>query len=140
MSDEYAYFVPFFNGVKYGNKVVKVHIHDFDVANVSVIDLSKISQEVAGFFGGFSYRTAAGLNYGFLVPHRNVQGPVDGMNTEFTADGFTGEQVNLGRSAYGGDHLAAGYHGNVVRIDLDKFNVSGVTVLDLTKYEFLSPP
>ena len=68
-----------------------------------MIDLGPLDQELAGFFGGFSYKAMAGVNYGFLVPHRNVHAPVDGVNTFYTVDGYTNEVVNQGRSSMGGE-------------------------------------
>lgn len=102
---------------------------------ISTISTISIAQELAGYFGGFSYRSLAGVNYGYLAPHRNVQGPVDGVNPFFTVDGYTDEVVNKGRSSMGGDHLETNYHGKLVRFNCDNFNASEVTVLDLTEYD-----
>lgn len=147
---DHAYFVPFFDGHKYGSKFTRVNINNFNTSTVEVMDLRLVDKELAGFFGGFSYLSAADIYYAFLVPHRNMRGPVDQVNSEYTVDGFTGEWVNKHRRAVGGDHLETHYHGKLVRVNLNNFthcstesvavNCSEVLepivdVLDLTKFD-----
>jgi hypothetical protein len=131
---EYAYYVPFFDGYGYGHKVARVHIHKFDQASLQMLNLWKVSTDLAGFFGGFSYMHQSATNrdengdrtygrvYGYLIPHRNTYGPVGKRNTQLTVDGFTGEKVSEGRYAYGGDHLVVKYHGQFVRMSLNDSN------------------
>lgn len=91
---EYAYFVPFMNGKVYSSKLVRVHVHNFDAAHATVLDLSLKDRRLAGFYGGFATNLVPGgalgpaNNYAYLVPYKNVVGKIDGINTKLTADGY----------------------------------------------------
>ena len=105
---------------------------------IEYLDLQDYDPELSGYFGGFGYQTANGKRYGFLVPYKQVTGPVGGVNTELTVDGYTTEEIpDMGRharQALGGDQLETAYHGRLVRIDLDLFHdpQAAIEVLDLT--------
>lgn len=126
----YAYFVPYFNGFQFASKVVKVHVANFSLANVTTIDLRTRDSQLAGFFGGFAHG-----DYGYLAPFRNVFGPVGKSNTRFTCDGFKNVDMTTAQSTKGGDHLSPSMFGKFVRFRLSNFSDANVEVLDLTAYD-----
>mmetsp|Transcript_7459 Transcript_7459/g.15500 ORF Transcript_7459/g.15500 Transcript_7459/m.15500 type:complete len:814 (-) Transcript_7459:52-2493(-) len=134
---DYAYFVPFFNGQAFSGKLVRVHIHTFDAASVQILDVSQVDKRLTGFYGGFSTNLVPsatnGLanNYAYLVPYKNVKGPIDGVNTKYTADGFKHNNVYDDKEAIGGDHLEPNHHGYLVRVNLDTFALADVSFIDL---------
>ena len=139
---DFAYFVPSFNGKEYSSKLVRVHIRDFTLDNVEVMDLKDAthildSSSLAGFYGGFapSFQvggvTGLNANFGYLVPYKNMRGPVGGINTKHTSDGFKYNSVVDEQESYGGDHLETNYHGKLVRFNADSFDVNDVEVIDL---------
>ena len=138
---DYAYFVPFMNGEKYSGKLVRIHIHNFDASTVEVLDLSQKDSRLAGFYGGFSTNIIPGnpmsppANYAYIVPYKNVIGPINGANTKFTADGYKDHNIFDSRESYGGDHLTPNEQGMLVRVNLDTFDVAGVDFMDLTQLD-----
>jgi len=139
---DHAYFVPFFNGRAYSSKLVRVHVDHFDADHVEVLDLEDAThipeaKGLKGYYGGFapSFNTSgvSGItaNYGYLVPYKNMKGPVGGVNTQKTSDGFADNLIFDEQESYGGDHLRTNYHGRLVRVNLDTFNASDVEVIDL---------
>ena len=169
---DYAYFVPYFDGLNAGHKVARVHVRDcvpdgfgpgaaadnftgcdYEDTKVEFLDLHDKQPDLSGFFGGFAYETTGGRGgasskrYGFLVPYKQVVGPIGGVNSELTADGYTAQIIpdlgNHARQALGGDHLESSYHGRLVRIDLDRFGecapspgaCDAVDVLALTTFD-----
>jgi len=126
----WVYFVPYFNGYEFASRVVRVHAENFTVANITILDLRDKKPELGGYFGGFSHR-----NYGYLVPYRNVRGPVGGVNTRYSCDGFKDVNMVDTQATNGGDHIEPNYQGMLVRFRLDNFTSSTIEVLDLTKYD-----
>ncbi|CAN0143713.1 unnamed protein product [Ectocarpus sp. 6 AP-2014] len=131
-----AYFVPSYNGRGAGAKFVRVDASNFSSNSVEVLDLHTVDPEVGGFFGGFAWE-----GYGYLVPCRSFQGPVGGVNTNLSADGFAWSSSFLGSDSTGGGsgqkagRLQPAYSGKLVRVDLSDFSSSGVQVLDLTEVD-----
>lgn len=130
VADCYAYFVPYFNGYEFASQVVRVHVQNFTLGNVSTIDLRGRDSQLAGFFGGFAHK-----GYGYLAPFRNVFGPVGQSNTRFTCDGFKHVDMTLTQATNGGDHLIPNMFGKFVRFKLDNFSSHNVDFLDLTTYD-----
>jgi len=134
----HAYFVPFMNGKYYFGKVVRVHVHTFDLSSVEVLDLTQKDKRLAGFYGGFATNLQPGnpftpsANYAYLSPYKNMIGKVNGANTKYTVDGYKDYDIFDNQEAYGGDHLLSNEHGMLVRINLDTFDVAGVDFIDLT--------
>ncbi|CAM9150627.1 unnamed protein product, partial [Scytosiphon promiscuus] len=113
-----AYFVPSHNGRGAGAKFVRVDASNFSSSSVEVLDLHTVDHEVGGFLGGFAWE-----GHGYLVPCRSFQGPVGGVNTNLSVDGFSWSS------------LQPAYSGKLVRVDLADFSSSGVQVLDLTEVD-----
>lgn len=89
-----AYFVPHFDGRNPGHVVARVDAVKFSGDTVEFLDLWDVDATLAGFFGGFGYTTTgpvgpAGVEYGFLVPHCAIYGPVGGVNSQFPADSWS---------------------------------------------------
>ncbi|KAJ8608268.1 hypothetical protein CTAYLR_007265 [Chrysophaeum taylorii] len=132
-SGDYAYFVPHFDGRNPGHVVARVSAAASTIVAVEKLDLWDVDASLAGFFSGFAYTTTTGDEFGFLVPHNGIFGPVGGVNTQLTVDNFA-YQANVTRVAVGGDHTVEAFHGKLVRLRLANFsNASAcVDVLDLT--------
>ncbi|GMI04166.1 hypothetical protein TrRE_jg1083 [Triparma retinervis] len=74
-------------------------------------------------------------NYAYIVPYKNIIGPINGANTKFTADGYKDHNIFDSRESYGGNHLTPNEQGMLVRVNLDTFNVAGVDFMDLTQLD-----
>ena len=102
-----------------------------------MLDLTQVDKRLTGFYGGFSTTlvpsAANGLssNYAYLSPYKNIKGPIDGINTKYTADGFKFNNVFDEKEAIGGDHLEPSHHGLLTRINLDTFAAVDVQFIDL---------
>jgi hypothetical protein len=107
----HGYLVPHHNGVNATAKVVRFSLRDWP-NNVEVLDLSIADNELRGFNGGFAY-----AKYAYFVPYRQSFGTVFGVNSKHPVDE---------------NQRTAVYHGKLVRVDMDNFSQSGVTVLDLS--------
>ena len=78
---DHVYFVPHFDGRNPGHVIARLEAEDFSQATVKALDLWHWDTSLAGYFGGFGYTTqgpdhAAGVEYGFLVPHAAITAPV----------------------------------------------------------------
>ena len=69
------------------------------------------------------------------MPYKNVEGPVNGFNTEYTADGFKDNEVLSEQESIGGDHLTPNEHGLLVKINLETFALEDIEVMDLTEVD-----
>ena len=109
---------------------------------MQVLDLQTVDTRLAGFYGGFSTNLVPsawnGLsnNFGYLVPYKNLIGPVGGINTEFTSDGYKyTTNVFEEQQSIGGDRLEPNHHGLLTRINLDTFSMSDVEFMDLQEVD-----
>ena len=151
--DVYGYLVPsrfgpgYGNGGDYGAKVVRFALNNFDLSSVSVLDLASVEPDLKGYMTGF--RSGA---YGYLVPWYSGVPSYNGKIVRFALDNFDVSGVSVLDLAdvdsnqypsinqgYIGGFATGGFgylvpmqrHGNLVRIRLNNFDVSGVTVLDI---------
>jgi hypothetical protein len=100
---DHIYFVPHFDGRNPGHVIARLEAEDFSQATVKALDLWHWDKTLAGYFGGFGYTTqgpdhAAGVEYGFLVPHAALTGPVGKVNSQHPADTWApgvGQDWNL---------------------------------------------
>jgi hypothetical protein len=139
----YGYFAPFDNGHSSG-KIARVDLQNFTVGGVSTLDLTLVDSDLKGFLGGFTDG-----NYGYYVPYWNGSsfGKVARVDLQnFASAGVTVLDLsavdNSLKGFYGGFtdgrygyfvplYNGSGYFGKVARVDLQNFNLGGVTVLDL---------
>jgi hypothetical protein len=147
----YAYFVPFANDTTYHGNLVRVDITNFTNSGMTVLDLTNAGANpgLVGFCGGFTDG-----RYGYLTPHANASGQQGNIVRvdlqDFSQSGVS--TLNLTtinsslRGFYGGftdgrfgyfvpystNGSTSGAFGLFVRLDLQNFTASGVTILDLT--------
>lgn len=137
----YAYFVPHFNGKYFSGKIARVDVDAFNAASVQVLDLQTKDVRLAGFYGGFAANIVPSIvnglaaDYAYLAPYKNLVGPVNGVNTKFTSDGYKANDVFDEQESIGGDRLQPNHHGCLTRINLDTFNVAGVDFIDLQEVD-----
>ncbi|KAK1939335.1 hypothetical protein P3T76_008719 [Phytophthora citrophthora] len=152
---EYLYLVPYYNGVAYGSKVLRVLALTFSSATpiVETIDLNTVDNSLKGFGSAFTYGS-----YGYLVPRENEMG-LFGKLVRFRIDNFASTSLEVldlasintryvgfssaityGKYAYlvpfqrplQGDELTTNLRefpvsnsGLIVRVDLSTFRVAG---------------
>ena len=145
MNGIYAYLVPYSNSVaSYFGPLTRVDLNNFTTSGVSYLYLNTGNTNAGGFFGGFTDG-----RYGYLVPNRNN---TSGIFTRVDLNNFTTSGVSYLDVAAAGNTLAKGfrggftdgrygylvplvngsYNGIVARVDLAKFDASGVTYLDVS--------
>ncbi|GMH80028.1 hypothetical protein TL16_g08370 [Triparma laevis f. inornata] len=137
----YAYFVPHFNGKYFSGKIARVDVDSFDAASVEVLDLQTKDVRLAGFYGGFStnfipsVQNGLSANFAYLVPYKNLIGPVNGANTKYTSDGYKANEVFEDQESIGGDRLDPHHHGLLTRLNLDTFDTNDVDFIDLQELD-----
>jgi hypothetical protein len=144
----YGYLVPFQNAAagKHG-RVMRIDLQNFTTSGVTALNLQSIDPALAGFYGGFTDG-----RYGYLVPYINntarhgrlvridlhdfTAGGVDVLNLQSIDTALAGFGGGFTDGRYGYlvplEDSSAGRSGRLVRVDLQNFTPSGVTVLDLT--------
>lgn len=141
----YGYFVPYRNPSFFG-KLVRVDLQNFAASGVTVLDLTSIDSSLVGFAGGFTDG-----RYGYIVPDRTSDFTYHGKFVRVDLQNFSTSgvtildltTVNPNLTGYRGGVAIGGYayifphynsvsigHGEIVRVDLQNFSVSGVTYLD----------
>lgn len=142
----YGYLVPGHNGTSWFGTIVRVDLRDFSVSGVTVLDLTTVSSDLRGFFGGF-----ADARYGYFIAMGDWMAPIgklvrvdlmsfstggvsvlDLTTANPTLKGFVGGFTD-GRYAYlAPSHNSLQYFGTAARVDLQNFTADGVTWQDLT--------
>jgi hypothetical protein len=143
----YGYLVPAKDGSNYPGALVRIDLQNFTTSGVSLLNLTAIDSGLFGFSGGFTDG-----RYGYLVPMYFSGGKAVRIDlSDFSANGVTIlDWTTIDNSLVG---FSSGFtdgrygyyvpswnsssvpHGRVVRIDLNNFSLSGVTILDLTTVE-----
>jgi len=125
----FVYLVPAADGRESSTPVAhlaRVRAGQFNASGVEWLELSEYDTHVGGYYGGLVYGDS-----GYLVPHRTNIGPIGGIHSRYTADGYKPAPAHLPRLEAGGGHLEAEYSGAVLRLNLTEFSVGAVEHLDL---------
>ena len=72
-----------------------------------------------GFHSAAAYTSTADVSYGLYVTYRNHEGPVGGVNSRYTADGWNGHNAVRESEARGGGQLTPRFASSVVRVKLN---------------------
>ncbi|MBI5567969.1 MAG: hypothetical protein HY870_23935 [Chloroflexi bacterium] len=139
----YGYFVP--NSGRSSGKVARLDLQNFSVAGVTVLDLTTVDPTLIGFAGGFSDG-----HYAYLAPETPFLSKVVRINLQdFSSTGVSVLDLAMvdpalkgflggftdGRYGYFVPYRNPSFFGKLVRVDLQNFAASGVTVLDLASID-----
>ncbi len=135
----YGYLVPINDNAGETNlgRLLRIDLQNFSLSGVTTLNLTDVDSRMDSFLGGFTDG-----RYAYLAPLDGLVTRVDLQN--FTTDGvkiIDLTQINSalldyvggftdGRYAYFIPHWVS-WHGNLVRIDLQNFSLTGVTVINL---------
>jgi hypothetical protein len=140
----YGYVIPFYNASGPSGRLVRVDLQNFTTGGVTVLNLAAVDPDLVAFYGGFTDgRYGYVFGTGYSTGENGKVARVDLAN--FTAGGVTVLDLAAinpalksfsggfqdGRYGYLVPYNNGAFHGNLVRIDLADFSVSGVTVLNV---------
>mmetsp|Transcript_35984 Transcript_35984/g.46235 ORF Transcript_35984/g.46235 Transcript_35984/m.46235 type:complete len:692 (+) Transcript_35984:269-2344(+) len=120
---DHIYLIPLFHGhaKRPNSHLVRFHAGDFNSSTVEWIDLVEFDPRLGGYYGALTYKDTA-----YLVPYRTTTGPVGGMHTTYTVDGFKPIETFSPHLEQGGGNLEVTYSGLIPQINLTTFNVTGI--------------